>query len=129
MNENLSTGGGSKPKSDIDLEDLNNLENELNELADDTQFTSNFKPKSSMFGGSNSFNDLDQKEDTHSVKFADLPSLGKSTSNIESNNSTTWDGYGKFNNIPLNPDKAMPTQPQLSKEEILREKFKYLRKL
>jgi len=129
MNENLSTGGGSKPKSDIDLEDLNNLENELNELAEDTQFTSSFKPKSSMFGGSNSFNDLDQKEDTHSVKFADLPSLGKSTSNIDSNNSTTWDGYGKFNNIPLNPDKAMPTQPQLSKEEMLREKFKYLRKL
>jgi len=128
MNENLSTGG-SKPKSDIDLEDLNNLENELNELADDSQFTSSFKPKSFMFGGSSSLNDLDPKEDTHSVKFADLPSLGKSTSNIENNNSTTWDGYGKFNNIPLNPDKAMPTQPQLSKEELLREKFKYLRKL
>ena len=52
----------------------------------------------------------------------------KSTSNI-SGDAKTWDGYGKFNNVPLNPDKSMPSQPQLTKEEMLREKFKFLRKL
>ena len=41
----------------------------------------------------------------------------------------TWDGYGKFNDIPMDPDKRVSTQPQLSKEEMLREKFNYLRKL
>tara|TARA_B110000305_G_C19434077_1_gene637844 strand:+ start:936 stop:2330 length:1395 start_codon:yes stop_codon:yes gene_type:complete len=41
----------------------------------------------------------------------------------------TWDGYGKFNDIPMDPDKRVSTQSQLSKEEMLREKFNYLRKL
>ena len=41
----------------------------------------------------------------------------------------TWDGYSKFNNIPLNPNKEFPKEPQISKEELLKQKFKYLRKL
>jgi hypothetical protein len=41
----------------------------------------------------------------------------------------TWDGFGKFNNVPMNPDIPMDTQPQLTKEELLREKFKYVKKL
>ena len=40
----------SKISSDIDLEDLNNLENELNNLVDDFPSTSNgYKPASTMF--------------------------------------------------------------------------------
>ena len=31
--------------------------------------------------------------------------------------------------MPINPDKGLPSQPQLTKEEMLREKFKFLRKL
>lgn len=113
----------SRPTSDIDLEDLNKLENELNDLVDDFP-SSGFAPKSGLF-------------DKPSVSFSDEPAiqlngfeedLGKATSNTENNNKT-WDGYGKFNNIPLNPDKHVPMEPRLSKEETLREKFKYLRKL
>jgi hypothetical protein len=120
MNDKIKEN--SKSTSDINLDDLNNLENELNDLVDDIPATS-FKPNSDMFSSPSSMFD-----DKPSVKFSDGPSIGKSTSNI-SGDAKTWDGYGKFNNVPLNPDKALPSQPQLSKEEMLREKFKILRKL
>jgi hypothetical protein len=114
----------SRPTSDIDLEDLNKLENELNDLVEDVP-SSSFAPSSDLF---------DTKP---SVSFSDEPirlngfddnNLGKATSDTENDNKT-WDGYGKFNNIPLNPDKQLPMEPKLSRDEMLREKFKYLRKL
>ena len=39
----------NRPTSDIDLDDLNNLENELNDLAGDDIPYSSFKPKSDLF--------------------------------------------------------------------------------
>lgn len=119
MNDKIKEG--KKPTSDIELDDLNTLENELNDLVDEMP-SSSFKPKSDMFGGpSVSFSEP-------SIKFSSDSGLGTSTSQTE-NDSKTWDGYGKFNNIPLNPDKVLPSEPKLSKEEMLREKFRYLRKL
>jgi hypothetical protein len=117
----------SKLSSDIDLDDLNNLENELNNLVDDIPSTSSgYKPASDMFSAPSSmFND----DKPSSVRFSDGGSgIGKATSDI-GGDSKTWDGYGKFNNVPINPDKGLPSQPQLTKEEMLREKFKFLRKL
>ena len=110
----------NKPKSDIDLEDLNNLENELNDLAGDSSYSSSpFKSKSDLFSSS---------EEKPSVRFSEPNTTGQNTAET-SGNSKTWDGYGKFNNIPINPDKHVPSQPQMTKEEMLREKFKFLRKL
>ena len=115
--------------SDIDLDDLNNLENELNNLVDDIPNTSSggsYKPASDMFSAPSSiFND-----DKPSVRFSDGGSsgVGRATSDL-GGDAKTWDGYGKFNNVPINPDKGLPSQPQLTKEEMLREKFKFLRKL
>ena len=106
-----------KPTSDIDLNDLNNLENELNNLVDDIP-SSSFKPKSDMFSAF---------DDKPSVRFSDS-TLGQSTSQTE-NDSKSWDGYGKFNNIPMNPDKEVPLEPKMSREDTLKEKFKYLRRL
>ena len=117
MNDKVKEG--KTPKSDIDLDDLNNLENELNELVDDFPSSSSFKPKSDLFGVSNN--------DKHSVKFSDS-NIGASTAQTE-NDSKSWDGYGKFNNIPLNPDSNIPTEPKMSKDDMLKEKFRYLRKL
>jgi len=121
MNDKIKEGN-KKSKSDIDLEDLNNLENELNNLVDDVPVntSSSFQPKSSLFG-----NVSDEKP---SVRFSENPSVGESTAQT-ADTSKTWDGYGKFNNIPVNPDSNMSSQPQMTKEELLREKFKYLRKL
>jgi len=134
MNDKKSESNG--PTSDIDIEDLNNLENELNDLAAETSapMTNNFE--SGLFGVRSNF------EDKPSVSFNEEPSirilgsdrdeynthLGSSTANTSSD-SKTWDGYGKFNNVPVNPDSRMSSEPKLSKDEMLREKFKYLRKL
>ena len=52
-------------------------------------------------------------------------SLGKSTSS----HIKTNDGFGSFNNIPIDPDKFVPTTPKLSNEESLKEKFRLLRQL
>jgi Family of unknown function (DUF5767) len=122
MNEKKMENNG--PTSDIDIEDLNNLENELNDLANETTNIPN-SFESGMFSSKNSY---DEKP---FVRFDDSGpsiSIGQSTANTASD-SKTWDGYGKFNNIPVNPDKVMSNQPKLSKDELLREKFKYLRKL
>jgi len=122
MNDKVKEGG--KPTSEIELEDLNNLENELNNLVDETTHTNSFKPKSHLFSSPSSI-----FEEKPSVKFSDSePSIGQSTSQTD-NDTKTWDGFGKFNNIPINPDASIPMDLKMSKEELLREKFKYLRKL
>ena len=110
-----------KRNNDIDIEDLNNLENELNDLAN---------PNISNHFGSDLFGSSSQPlfEEKPSVRFDENINLGQATSETTSD-AKTWDGYGKFNNIPVNPEKFVSDKPQLSKEELLREKFKYLRKL
>lgn len=118
MNDKIKDKSGN-PSSDIDLEDLNHLEQEMNDLMD-SQDHDSFKPQSELFGT--------LEEEKPSVRFNDVPSVGQATANTATD-SKTWDGYGKFNNIPLNPDKPVPLEPKMSKEEQLREKFKYLRKL
>ena len=56
--------------------------------------------------------------------------LGKSAAGDVSGSAKTWDGYGKFNNVPIDPDNAnAPKAPEMSKEELLKTKFEYLRKL
>ena len=67
------------------------------------------------------------------VKFdtGDDSRLGVETLNSGSDNKT-WDGYGKFNEIPIDPTAQMPSNSKtanMSKEELLKEKFNYLKKL
>jgi hypothetical protein len=118
----------SRPTSDIDIEDLSRLENELNDLVEDMP-SSGFAPKSDLFDNSNSSFEEYPSINLKGFGNDDTPrNLGQATSETE-NDNRTWDGYGKFNNIPLNPDKVLSNEPRLSKEEMLREKIKYLRKL
>ena len=140
MNEKVRDNRSSSGSSDIHLDDLNNLENELNELSG--QGGISFQPKSDIFsfkreersarfeeeplsggGGADSFGEP--------LSFSQPISIGQSTaeSGGGATDSKTWDGFGKFNNIPMNPDQAGPSGPNMSKEDLLREKFKYLRKL
>ena len=125
MNDRVKEGS-KKVSSDIHLDDLNNLENELNNLTEEPTYTSS---KSNFFSGISSSDETSNDREkgqssgsSGSVRFGGLDE-----------NSQTWDGYGKFNNIPLNPDtpaaSSQQQQPQMSKEEMLREKFKILRKL
>jgi len=120
--KSVSSGNG------IDIEDLNFLENELNELAEEN--SNSYESKSNLFNKSINF---DEKPN---VKFDDNINIGTATASANANassetsgNNKTWDGYSKFNDIPVNPDVNVPHQPQISKEELLREKFKYLRRL
>jgi Family of unknown function (DUF5767) len=131
--------GGSS--GDIDLGELADLENELNDLSNrrSSSSTSAAAAEAAGSGGGgggslfgNIFN-LGRSDD--SASSGDNGSgggggikLGSSTSNTDAENRT-WDGYGKFNNIPLDPDANVDPTPQLSKDEMLKEKFKLLRKL
>ena len=135
-----------KSSSNIEIEDITKLEDELNNLTNDninidtnsnSNSNSNTKEvkqnefnttKKTIFGGL-----FGSKEDGSNIKPVNetegarrQPNLGKSTSDM--NENRTSDGYGKFNNIPLNMEKTQEKK-QLSKEEELKEKFKYLRKL
>jgi hypothetical protein len=114
MNDKVKESSSSK---NFNLDDLNNLENELNNLSEDVNYSST---KSDFFSGISSSHDVEkEKMSSPSVKFG----------NLDDSSQQTWDGYGKFNNVPLNPDTPTVSHNQSSKEEGLREKFKILRKL
>ena len=120
MNDKIKDS--NKPSSDINLDDLNNLENELNDLVgDDSGPSSSYRPRSDLF------NSADEKPSVRFSSESSSSNIGRSTAQTAENNKT-WDGYAKFNDIPLNPEKVMSSQPQMSKEELLKEKFSYLRK-
>lgn len=124
MNEKVKdTGNDIK---DIGLDDLEDLEKELNEVTFDKEPIMNINK-------SDTFTELNSDDIEHSVKFEEdysKPSIGSDTANrTTSGEQKTWDGYAKFNNIPLNVDKEIQNEPRMTKEELLREKFKYLRKL
>jgi hypothetical protein len=103
--------------SDININDLNDLENELNSLSD------SIGNKKDVELPNVSFNINSNQE-----KDKSFDNVGKSTSE-ERKDTKTWDGYGKFNDIPINPETNAKKLPEMSKEAMLREKFKYLRKL
>ena len=135
MNEKKNDSRGQS--SDIDIDDLNNLENELNDLAAETSAPMSNSFESGLFGIKSNYDDKPfvsfNEEPSIRILNEDnenynKPNLGHSTANTASD-SKTWDGYGKFNNIPINPDSRMSSDPKLSKEEVMREKFKYLKKL
>ena len=116
MNDKKSEKSGGQ-SSDINIDDLNFLENELNNLSAETSNT--YSSKSDIFSsGSGTGSDS-----THNVKF----NLGSDTA--ASSTNKTWDGFDKFNDIPVDPTATPPSGPQMTKEELLREKFKFLRKL
>jgi hypothetical protein len=111
----------SSSYNDLDLEDLNSFENNLNDIMDDKYdnndnfFSRTASPMSEI--------KFDNIGDSFNVKFDDL---GKETAKTEPENKT-WDGYQKYNSIPINTDKSPP--PVQSKEDALKEKYKYLKQL
>ena len=144
MNDRKDKGSSG---GEVDLDDLNNLEAELNELTSDPPKKTSYQPKSSIF----SLNLNNDTTNDDSIKIINdngagdsstrrggagargdigtKPAVGAATAGSnQEGDPKTWDGYGKFNNIPINPDQ-IPNAPKMSKEEMTREKFSTLRKL
>ena len=117
--------------TEIGLGELSDLENELNTLSSDVNNIKSIEnSKSSIFN--NTINSLktesllggrDDKINIDNIS-KEGPSVGEATSQSFSENKTSWDGYGKFKNIP-----DVSNEAAFTKEEILREKFKFLRRL
>jgi hypothetical protein len=126
-----NSGGGGGMTSDIDINDLNNLEDELNDLTIDSGSKKSIKEaRSDMLSGSFKLkDDIPFEEPLSSTPEPININIGKSTAG-NNEDDKTWDGFGKFNNVPINPDvQRSSSEPQLSKEAALKEKFKYLQKL
>jgi hypothetical protein len=116
--------------SDIESLDMSTLEKELNELTNNTN-TVNMSSSDEPTIKINIAEEIKEPENLASVNLASNNSEPVKNPSIKKMGDTekTWDGYKQFNNIPLNPDKPVNTQPKKSREEILKEKFNYLRKL
>jgi hypothetical protein len=118
MNEKKKDG----PVSDINIDDLNSLEHELNSLVDSTSSAPSKSSTSSPFLFSESSSSSSSNNNTHNVRFSEAPSSSGPT-----NTSKQWDGYDNIKNIPI--DQSAQENIKMTKEELLREKFKFLRKL
>ena len=111
------------PTESISLHDIDSLEKELNDLTKGEEKGVSFdrgisfdKPEIK-----NVFN-MPAPTMSHNVKFGEPDE--KPAASLET--KSTWDGFKSLNSV--DPDK-LPAAPEMSKEETLRTKFKYLRKL
>ena len=63
------------------------------------------------------------------INFGDTPVASETIKLVEDESQNkTWDGFQKMDNVPNEADKAV-LEPKMKKEDLLREKFVYLRKL
>lgn len=105
--------------SDIDLSDLKEMADELDDDAPS-------KKRPSLLFGSNEPESITLKLDDHE-EFGDNHNNGNNIKLVEEEtNANTWDGFKKMSSVPVLEEDAMP---KTRKEDILREKFIYLRKL
>ena len=108
----------SSPKSDLPLSDLNSLELNISE-----------KPKEKVSDVRNKVFGINEPKSIlkspSNIKI-EKPILGKAT---EKNKDVSWDGFKKFNDIPVDPEAKPPPAPTMSSEQLLKEKLPYLRKL
>lgn len=125
--------------AEIGLGDLSDLENELNDLSEDITKKSLENTRSNLFNNAINSVSTSSAGQPLNVQFKDIPikssyeeggisnngggGLGEATVAAFTDNKT-WDGYGKFSNIPVTSQEA-----PISKEELTREKFRYLRRL
>jgi len=127
--KSVNFGGGlellmNDKKTDVKLDEITNLEQELNELVfDSTIETTLFKETPIEFTPlQEPVKGVEQKvEPKNEMKNENETKIGESTSHTAE--PKTWDGFGKFNDTPVQHEK------EVTKEDLLREKLKILRKL
>ena len=108
--------------AEIGLGELSELENELNDLSTDIGQKKMEHSRSNLFD--KAIGSLDKPGLSNPINIEkSAPNLGAETT-AGYTDTKSWDGYGKFNNIP-----NMSSEAPVDKEELIREKFKYLRRL
>ena len=124
--KSVNFGGGlellmNDKKTDVKLDEITNLEQELNELVFDSSLENTlFKESPIEFTPfQETVNEV--KSEKPEVKSENESKIGESTS--QTSEPKTWDGFGKFNDTPVQHEK------EVTKEDLLREKLKILRKL
>lgn len=118
----------SVPKTDINLDDLSKLEDDLNGLSDNNT-SSGITKSFSLEMNSNKQDETQTTQNSQPIKLEVNEAPKLNIPGDSDNKNETWDGFKKFNDIPVNPSISVAKEPQLSKKELLVEKFKYLRKL
>ena len=117
---------------ELSPDDLDNLESDLNNLVNNNKTINSDNDKTIKIDTINQseYN----KKDGHNEKIEEP--THKSTifgstffSGKKEEKNETWDGYKQFNDVPIDPETNIPKHPEISKEELLKEKFKYLKKL
>ena len=149
MNDRFKSGGDKGGSTNIHLDDITSLEDDLRDI-DSSSSSRNVKEMRSDLFGLGPSHSHSSSSSFHVNKHDSLSnSIGGGLNlNIDDNNGNsgtnnggigastalfdddkpTWDGFGKFSNVPIHPDVPIDSHPQLTKEELLREKFKYLKK-
>jgi hypothetical protein len=135
MNDKRKNENKSSSLNEIDLDDITELENELNELTMEPR-NKKVNSKPGLFNTEMKLNfkenDFDDTNENENENYNNN-NLGKSVRTERmpdvSSSSSGFDGFRKFNNIPIDPDREVLEKPKLSTEDMLREKFKVLRKL
>lgn len=139
MNDKKKGGNSENLKGDIDLDDLNKLEDELNDLGEVKKTISKKSIFSTPISVSSSNNDTNNSNNnanannSNNIKLnIEEPKLNLTgNGNNNERKEETWDGFKKFNEIPVNPATNVTKQENvpISREEKMKQKFEYLRKL
>ena len=124
----------SQNSSSVDLSDINALENDLNNLTEDSSSSKNVS-KSDLFSSSiNTFDTTEPKikidDNVKEIGFSKkepVINVGKAT--VESAETKTWDGFSNLSNVPVHDNAAPPSKESKTREDILQEKFKYVKLL
>ena len=148
MNDRFKSGGDKGGSTNIHLDDITSLEDDLRDM-DSSSSSRNVKEmRSDLFGSGPSHSSSSSFHVNKHDSLSNSIGGGLHNLNIDDNNGNsgtnnggigastalfdddkpTWDGFGKFSNVPIHPDVPIDSHPQLTKEELLREKFKYLKK-
>ena len=142
MNNNQKDKHATK-SSDINLDDISRLEDDLNNLIpddntkikiDDCIDNTPIIPDNISINPDNKSINIDNKTEKKPTFFSNI--FGKpdnkninklSGINQDNMNNKTSDGYGKFNNVPLS--NSQNNKETMTPEEILKKKFEYLKLL
>jgi hypothetical protein len=150
MNDRFKSGGDKGGSTNIHLDDITSLEDDLRDMDSSSSSRNVREMRSELFGSgpshsssSSSFHvnkhdslsnsiggglNLNNDDNSGGGINNSNGGIGASTALFD-DDKPMWDGFGKFSNVPIHPDVPIDSQPQLTKEELLREKFKYIKKL